>query len=83
MGSAMARSRDPEKLVLENLKLRGENRKLKSEAKQLRARLVELADRIDELNVRQASVVEAAERTEGLMRWLRARMEAMERELGK
>ena len=83
MRVTMPRTRDPEKLVLENLKLRNDNRKLKAEAKKLRERLLELALRVDQLNARQAEVGEAAERTEGLLRWLRARMEAMERELGQ
>lgn len=79
----MPRARDPEKVLLENLKLRAENRRLKAEAKELRGRLLGLAARVEEMSAKQGEVAEVAERTEGLLRWLRARMEVLERDLNR
>ena len=78
----MATTRDPAKLVVENRTLRAENRRLKAEARRLRARMKALAGRVDELDGKQADVAAAAERAESLLRWLRARMQVLEREIG-
>ena len=77
----MPGTKDPAKLALDNQALRSENRKLKAEARRMRARLKVLALRVDQLTERQADVAQIAERTEGVLRWLRARMEVLEREI--
>ena len=81
MVGTVAATGDPVKLVDQNLALRAENRKLKAEARRMRARLKVLALRVDQLTERQADVSQIAERTEGVLRWLRARMEVLEREI--
>jgi len=77
----VARSRDPEKLTQENQSLRAENRSLKREAAGLRKRLLALDERIEQLRQRQATLMTTAERTDDLLRWLRARVAILEREM--
>jgi phage shock protein A len=75
------RSRDPEKVSEENRALRAENREVRREADRLRKRLVALDERIDELRERQQSLVATIEKSDDLLRWLRARVQILEREM--
>jgi predicted RNase H-like nuclease (RuvC/YqgF family) len=77
-----ARGGDPDKLAAENRELRAENRRLKKESSELRAKLVELTGQVEELGRRQLELSEASAGTEELLRWLKARLQILERELG-
>ncbi len=77
----MSRSRDPEKLSQENRALRAENREVKREAERLRKRLAALDERIDALRTRQQGLVATIEKSDDLLRWLRARVRILEREM--
>jgi cell division septum initiation protein DivIVA len=77
----VARRIDLDKLGRENRRLRAENRKLKRELDQTERRVALVASRVEALQEKQSGLAETADRTDDLLRWLRARMQALEREL--
>ena len=78
----MPRKVDVEKLRRENRALRAENRRLKRESAELHERMTALGVRVEAMQERQTAIAESAGKTEELMRWLRARVRILEREMG-